>query len=526
MQGTETKTEYKRALIYCRVSGNRQVVEGHGLESQEYRSAEKARGLGLEVASIFPDGAVSGSLFDRPAMNDLIAFMDKHPREKFVIIFDDLKRFARDLEVHLKLKIELVKKRNARLECLNFKFEDSPHGRFIEYVMAAAAQLEREQNAIQVKDKMRARFDSGYWPFAKPPGLKRIKDPIHGKVLVPDEPLASIYKDAIEKYRVYELNTLQEVQGFILRQYALKDIERKLSLNGVSRILSEVLYSGYMECKKWGLPIRKAQHEGFISFETYQAVQEKLAKSAKPRLRKDYSADFPLRNFVLCSICKKPYTASWHRGRNKNRKYAHYWCKTKGCDFRNKAVDGGIMEKRFETMLVDMRPSGKVLSLLEVVLKEIWATRQKNEAKAKSAIQKEMSAIQGKIEAFTGRIASIQDQKLVEHYEKEIVSLHDKKTALEAEFTKTDYSSDQFGTAAGVVFSYLKKPDIQWQNPSFNKKRLLLNMYFSRGIPYNRKTGFGTPELPLVIATISQKDVSKSKMVELAGVAPASKSHD
>ena len=121
----ETTIEYERALVYCRVSSERQVTEGHGLESQEQRCLAHAQGKHLSVVKVFRDQGISGKLFERPAMQQLIAYLDSHKNEHFVIIFDDLKRFARDVEVHCACARNWVSQRGAKLDCLNFNFEDS-----------------------------------------------------------------------------------------------------------------------------------------------------------------------------------------------------------------------------------------------------------------------------------------------------------------------------------------------------------------------------------------------------------------
>ena len=40
----------------------------------------------------------------RPGMVALLSFMDAQPDVTFVVIFDDLKRFARDREFHFRLR--------------------------------------------------------------------------------------------------------------------------------------------------------------------------------------------------------------------------------------------------------------------------------------------------------------------------------------------------------------------------------------------------------------------------------------
>ena len=84
---------------------------------------------------------------------------------------------------------------------MNFKFEDSPEGKFIETMMAATGQLEREQNRRQVKQKMMARVEGGYWVFRAPVGYKHVQAMGGGgKVLIPNEPLSSVVREALEGY--------------------------------------------------------------------------------------------------------------------------------------------------------------------------------------------------------------------------------------------------------------------------------------------------------------------------------------
>ena len=51
------ETTRQKAVIYCRVSGAKQVREGDGLKSQETRCREYARYKAYEVAEVFTDGA-------------------------------------------------------------------------------------------------------------------------------------------------------------------------------------------------------------------------------------------------------------------------------------------------------------------------------------------------------------------------------------------------------------------------------------------------------------------------------------
>jgi DNA invertase Pin-like site-specific DNA recombinase len=162
----------RKAVIYCRVSSKAQESEGHGLESQETRCRQYAAANGYDVAVVFPDTITGGGDFmQRPGMVALLSFLDAQPDERFVVIFDDLKRFARDTRFHLDLR-DAFRTRGATIECLNFKFDDSPEGEFVETIMAAQGALERKQNGRQVAQKMKARMQNGYWIHNAPIGYR------------------------------------------------------------------------------------------------------------------------------------------------------------------------------------------------------------------------------------------------------------------------------------------------------------------------------------------------------------------
>ena len=122
------QTPKQRAVIYCRVSSKAQESDGSGLSSQQTRCEQYAAAKYYQLVTTFPDTVSGGGDFlKRKGMVALLAFLDAHPNERFVVIFDDLKRYARDVEFHLKLKREMDS-RGAIRECLNFNFQDTPEG--------------------------------------------------------------------------------------------------------------------------------------------------------------------------------------------------------------------------------------------------------------------------------------------------------------------------------------------------------------------------------------------------------------
>jgi DNA invertase Pin-like site-specific DNA recombinase len=89
-----------------------QETDGSGNKSQEVRCREYASSKNYPVEMVFKDTFSGGGDFmDRPAMRSLLNYLDTNQtkEKEYVIIFDDLKRFARDTEFHIRLRTTFKK---------------------------------------------------------------------------------------------------------------------------------------------------------------------------------------------------------------------------------------------------------------------------------------------------------------------------------------------------------------------------------------------------------------------------------
>lgn len=214
--------------------------------SQEHRCREYAVARGYQVEAVFHDDASGGGDFmKRPGMVAMLNFLDAESHDGYVVIFDDLKRFARDTIFHLKLRQELAAY-NASVECLNFKLEDTPEGQFVETVIAAQGQLERLQNRRQTLQKMKARVERGYYVFACPVGYRYEKCGSHGRMLVRDEPLASIVQEALEGFASGRFDLHAEVKRWLEVQPAFPKVQNGIVLNQtITNLLTRVVYAAW-----------------------------------------------------------------------------------------------------------------------------------------------------------------------------------------------------------------------------------------------------------------------------------------
>lgn len=236
-----------KAIIYCRVSSERQVKEGHGLDGQELRCRKYAEAHGYEVVAVFRDEGVSGGIIDRDGMQAMLDFLDGQRKAGgCVVLIDDIKRLARDLIGHFTLR-KAIQSRGATLESPSHQFSNEPEGIFVESIMAATAELERNQNKKQVRNRMQARLEAGYWPFYPPPGYAFAKVPGHGKLLVPKEPEAGVIREALEGFASGRFATQVDVRRFLQSKgFNHWGVGKMTYLEQVKRLLTREVYTGFI----------------------------------------------------------------------------------------------------------------------------------------------------------------------------------------------------------------------------------------------------------------------------------------
>lgn len=88
--------ETKLALIYGRVSSEKQVIAGDGLNSQLTACLNYAQSRGYEVCGTFT-GDLTGSASRRPGLDALLEVMRADRTKRYRIVFDHINRFSRDM---------------------------------------------------------------------------------------------------------------------------------------------------------------------------------------------------------------------------------------------------------------------------------------------------------------------------------------------------------------------------------------------------------------------------------------------
>ena len=506
-----------KAVIYCRVSGAKQVREGDGLASQETRCREYASYKDYTVVEVFRDD-ISGGSAARPGMMAMLNYLKKHSSEGRVVIIDDISRLARGLEAHLQLRTA-IGNAGGKLESPSIEFGEDSDSILVENLLASVSQHQRQKNGEQTKNRMRARAMGGYWVFHAPIGMKFERVSGHGKLLVRDEPIASIMTEAMEGYASGRFATVSEVARFLESQPAFpRNSNYQVHVERVNEMFDRCVYAGYITHERWGLNLVPGKHEPLISLATWQAIQERRNGVARVPARKDLNEDFPLRGFVTCGCCEMPMTAGWSKGRN--QKYPYYLCDTRGCPEHRKSFRKEKLESAFEALLLDLKPSEGLFHLAFEMFRDLWDAKAGSVATQTVSLEKDVRLLGKKIDALLDRIVDVTNGSVVSAYEKRIRDLEAQKTLMEEKIASCGRPLASFGDTYRTAFDFLANPCKLWHSPRIEDRRAVLKLVFAEKLPYVRNEGYRTTKISMPFKMLGDVKMDKKEMVPRGGIEP------
>ncbi len=484
----------RSAVIYCRISSLKQASDGDGLNSQEHRCRQYAAQKGYEVEAVFPDSiSGGGDYLKRPGMVALLSYLDAQRHKDYVVIFDDLKRLARDTAAHIALRQELSS-RGASVESLNFKFEESPEGKFIETIIAAQGQLEREQNSRQVVQKMKARLEKGYWVFRAPIGMKFVPAKGGGKALVRDEPVASICAEALEGFASNRFASQAELLRWLESQpeYPKDKPNGTIRPQSIVRFLDKEVYAGLVSSKAWGVSLREGQHEGLISVATYERIQRRLKEGTYAPTRIDTREDFALRGAVKCGGCGYHLTGGWCKGKRKH--YAYYFCVNRDCDQKSKTIPRDKIEGEFGDLLGQLQPAPSLVKVATAMLIDCWNQRLARADEIAAGFKREAESCERQISDLVDRIVEATNPRVVQAYEQRIDEAEKRKLVMLEKAAQTARPTMTLDSLIEHALRYVSAPKTLWDSRVLELRRLVLGLTFSSHLSYTKQGGIKHPE--------------------------------
>ena len=313
------------ALIYLRVSTDKQAEKGLSIPVQREACLEYANRNGYEVIGEYKDEGESARTMDRPALLDMLNYCKKDKTIGAVIVYD-VSRLARDRIDYALIKKELERNK-IKICSVTEPIDETPEGQLLEGIMSTFAEFRSRQDARKIKTGMLQKVQEGWLPVRAPFGYKNVQekgglDRKDRRWIEIDEKEAHWVQRAFilygsGKYTLRELADFLNEEGFPTRN------GKPLQISSLEGILKNKFYIGIIE---WGgITNPNGKHPPLIEptlFDKVQAIFNARNEGAN-RQRKHW---FLLRGLAFCGECGSRITGEDHPKKGKR----YYRCqKTK-----------------------------------------------------------------------------------------------------------------------------------------------------------------------------------------------------
>jgi site-specific DNA recombinase len=354
----------KRALLYCRVSTDRQAEEGYSLDIQEESMIRFCMAKSIEVVMIFRDDE-SGKDFNRPQYKLLREYVKKNHKNIDYVLVAYWDRFARNVMEAL-IEIAAFAKLKVEVNCTGSWVDKKDiSSKLLQFLPLMMAEMENDKTSVKTKEGMRKAASSGRYCNRAPIGYMFIDDEQDlitagkrrkNRLLTPDIARPNRIEFAKELFK--EVNKELECINAIRKKLVLKH-GIKCSKNNAYNLLRNKLYKGIVSVPatddEEGYEII-GRHQPLVTEELFDRVQDIMSgkvKKSKPSQQK--RPELFLTNFLVCSDCGKNLYGSPSLNRLK-KLYLYYQC---NCGFRvradkvNSNFESHMSKFHFEPLVVD-----------------------------------------------------------------------------------------------------------------------------------------------------------------------------
>lgn len=261
----------KKVYCYLRVSTSTQVQFGFGLDMQLDSIKKYCEFNNLEIAKVFEDKGISGTLVNRPALDEMIETIENDPEIKDIIVFNT-SRLWRETTVQAIITKDLKKVGAEVISIDNPKFSLYSEGtdKLLNTIMTALDDYDRYQIAKKLAKGRRTKAKSG----EKGCGTAPIGYKWDNNKIIIDLETAETVKTIFSKY--VELQSLGKVKKFLDENNYATNTGKQFSKQAIKNILENDFYKGivtHADIKKEGT------HKPIINKIVFGRVQSMLIKN-------------------------------------------------------------------------------------------------------------------------------------------------------------------------------------------------------------------------------------------------------
>ncbi len=469
--------ETNKAVAYIRVS-SREQEKGYSLTAQEKLLRKYAKDEGYEIVEIFRE-AMSAKKAGRKQFNLMLKYLKSH-KDVNKLLVEKTDRITRnfkdvvDLDEIGGLELHFVKEGSIITE--KSKSQDK-----MIYGLRVVLSKQYIDNLKEEAEKgILAKIEDGIYPSIAPVGYYNTMNRKGKHIIAVDEEKRAIIKKAFELYATgnYSAKTINDLlypEGLTNRN------GKKLAKSTVERMFKNIFYIGQFEFK--GFICTKAQHEGIIDINTFNAIQERLGGIVRTRT---HDIQFPYQGLFRCSICGGLLTPELKTKKN-GKQYIYYHCNDshkKGCK-KLSYISQSTIDKIIGEFLKSFHVSKNLLESIQCFIKDIHNDKNNYQEQVESNITM-------KIEQLSKRIRQAYDDKcdgkIDEDFWKERnQEYHAERAELIEKLQRINEADEKFYDTCEQLLKFAKNAYDMFMNGTVEDKRFITQIVLSNSTYYDKK---------------------------------------
>ncbi len=476
----------KTGVSYLRKSNEEQ--SNFSISGQEIINNEWARLNGIKIVATYVDDGYSAKDFNRPDWQRLVKDLPGLNVDYLIVMKYD--RLIRNLIGGLTFVEKMEAQWNVTLLSVQENYAIDIHDPYFFKIRAdifVDAEFELRRISDRTKMGIWSGKTQGRFLGCAPYGYNNARDENDKPIIIVDDEKRSVIKFIFAQY-------VKDVPlAHIMKEARLKGFKQSAK-QAIKRVLLQPAYAGLIKVKAYKKSpeqIVKGIHEPIISEDLYWEAYYKIQEKERPYKIKLQDDNLPLRGFIYCQHCNKPFTGSKVKG--KNAYFYYYWCNDcRGTNYNTKKVDA------------DMSVILKGLSLNENLIRMLIA-ESKDQAKESlvnkkeriGILNREKVAINTKLDNieekyFSDKITDDVYQKWHRQFRSELNDISSKSERLNGDHTLYVERFEKY-------FPYLSDLEYLYHAANVGLKQEFLKRIFPGGLVALNK-GYKTPFLPHLFA--------------------------
>jgi DNA invertase Pin-like site-specific DNA recombinase len=296
------------AVLYARVSSDRQGKDGFSISAQQKFLREYAESKGIIIVNEFID-VETAKTAGRTQFGNMLKYLRKHPEARIVLVekVDRLCRNSEDEVTLAKLGPEIHFVKENRVHSKRSRSSE----KFVHKIRVAVAENYSDNLSEETIKGMTEKARQGIWPSYAPIGYINAELPSGKRGIVPDPERASLVRRCFDLYATgnYSMRALAKwarENGLIFRKS-----ERPVNKATINTILHNPIYYGDF---MWNGQMYPGTHEALVSIELWKRVQDVAAGKYAHRNRV-VKHDLAFAGLMRCGHCD---CAVWGKSRKED----------------------------------------------------------------------------------------------------------------------------------------------------------------------------------------------------------------